>query len=255
MTLYEAVFQRYSVRQYNMSPISPDILGKIVRFYESITPLFPGIETEIGITESMSGKKVLSGLFLQKAPYYLTFYSQKRDRAEMNAGYICEQISLFMLTLGIGSCFLGSAKLLSAPKSRGDKEAVITMAFGTPRGKLTRRSEEARRLPLKVLCLFKNPPTQWMTQVLEAARLAPSALNRQPWRFVVVGNRIHTFSKKNSMDRPKRLVEFDFGAMFSHIAVASEELWLDVDLIRLDNISQMSFKTSHYVLSAIVREQ
>ena len=92
-----------------------------------------------------------------------------------------------------------------------------------------------------------------MTQVIEAARLAPSAMNRQPWRFVVVNTRIHIFSKKDGMDKPRRWDEFSFGVMFAHIAIASEELWLDVDLIRLENISQKNFKSNQYVLSAIVR--
>ena len=255
MTLYEAIFKRYSMRQFEMTPLDRDTLERIVRFYEKMTSLFPGIETEIGITEALNGKRAPAGFFGVKAPYYLTFYSEERDRAEMNAGYLCEQLSLFLLTLGIGSCFLGSARIQGAPKSRENKKTMITMAFGKPSGRLTRRPEQAKRLPLKSLCVFKNPPTEWMMKVLEAARLSPSALNRQPWRFAVVGNRIHVFSKKDRMDRPRRLAEFDFGAMFAHIAVASEELWLDIDLIRLDNISQKNFRSNQYVLSAIVREQ
>ena len=118
---------------------------------------------------------------------------------------------------------------------------------------LTRRPEHANRLPVRELCVYKDQPSRWMTQVIEAARLAPSAMNRQPWRFVVVNTRIHIFSKKDGMDKPRRWDEFSFGVMFAHIAIASEELWLDVDLIRLENISQKNFKSNQYVLSAIVR--
>lgn len=252
MTLYEAVFLRSSVRKYRMEALPSEVLEKVISFYTGLKPLYPGIETELGLTDNVSGKRIIRGLFGVMAPYYLTIYSAKGDHAEMNAGYLMEQISLYLLTLGIGSCFLASAHPAGAPKARSDKQAVITMAFGRPQGRAIRNQAEAKRLPLLELCVFKDQPTSWMTKVLEAARLAPSAFNRQPWRFVVVGSRIHIFSKKDGMDRPRRYDEFNFGAMFSHIAVASEELWLDVDLIRLENISQKNFRSNQYVLSAIV---
>ncbi len=253
MNQYEAIFLRKSVKQFRMEPVDPGVLAKIAAFYEEINPLFPGIRTEIGITPNTQGQKALKGLFGLQAPYYLSIYSEKRDRSDMNAGYIAEQLCLYMMTIGLGSCFLGSDELRDAPKSRGEKKFVILIAFGKPKGSLIRRSSEARRLPLKELCVFKDQPKKWMTNVIEAARLAPSSLNRQPWRFVVVGNRIHIFCRSGNMDRPKKWNEFDFGVMFAHIAVASDELWLDVDLIRLENISQKSFRVNQYVLSAIVK--
>lgn len=255
MNLYEAIYLRHSVKKYKKQPVDPETLQKIGLFYEKTQPLVPGIETEIGIRENLTGRHVQRGLFSVSAPYYLLIYSESRDRADMNAGYIGEQLSLYMMTLGLASCFLAGTSLAGTPKTRGDKQLVIIMAFGYPEGKLTRRPEDAKRLPLSDLCVFKNEPTRWMNQVLEAARLAPSPFNRQPWRFVVVGSRIHIFSRKDGLDKLKNLDAFGFGIMFSHIAVASEELWLDVDLIRLENISQKNFKSSQYVLSAIVRSQ
>ncbi len=255
MTVYEAIFLRSSIRKFRMEALPDRVLEKTVSFYSGLTPLYPGIGTEIGITENIAGKRGLQGLFGVAAPYYLTFYSEKRDHAETNAGYLLEQISLFLLTLGVGSCFLGGTGITGAPKTRNGKTAVISMAFGKPLGRPIRNHTEAKRLRMEELCVFKDRPTRWMTQVLEAARLAPSASNRQPWRFVVVGSRIHIFSRRGGVDRPGKYEELSFGAMFSHIAVASEELWLDVDLIRLENISQKNFKSSQYVLSAIVRTQ
>ena len=41
--------------------------------------------------------------------------------------------------------------------------------------------------------------------------------------------------------------------MYANMMVAAEELWLDVDLIRLEEISQKNFPNSQYMLSAILR--
>ena len=49
------------------------------------------------------------------------------------------------------------------------------------------------------------------------------------------------------------LNEANFGIMFSHMMIVAEELWLDVDLIRLEEISQKNFPNNQYVLSAILR--
>ncbi len=253
MNQYEAIFLRKSIRQFKMEPLDTRILKGIAEFYESIAPLFPGIETEIGITENTEDRKLLKGFFGVRAPYYLSVYSEKRDRSDMNAGYIAEQLCLYMMTVGVGSCICRYDSLINVPKTRGNKEFVVLIAFGHPKGTLMRRPDEAARLPMKELCVYKDQPSGWMTKTIEAARLAPSEGNRQPWRFVVVGNRIHIFIRHGNMDKPKKWDEFDFGVMFSHIAVASDELWLDVDLIRLDNISQKSFRMNQYVLSAIVR--
>ena len=47
--------------------------------------------------------------------------------------------------------------------------------------------------------------------------------------------------------------EFNLGVMFSHLMIVAEELWLDMDLIRLDDISHKSFSNSEYIMSAILR--
>ena len=59
--------------------------------------------------------------------------------------------------------------------------------------------------------------------ILEAARLAPSSMNSQPWRFVVYDNRIHIFSKKHSAEQLKKWDEVNFGIMFANLMVAAEE--------------------------------
>ncbi len=255
MNLYEALFLRKSTRKYIWEPVQPELLAKIGTFYEEVPSLFPGIKTEIGIMDNTDRKHGPQGLFGIAAPYYLALYSEKKDKYEMNAGCICEQISLYMHTLGLGSCFLGSAKVPRKKRNRDGLEFVIMMAFGKPEGSLSRRSVDAKRLPMSKLCASKEEPKRVIRELLEAARLAPSAMNTQPWRFVVTDGRIHFFAKKQPVAIMSRWDEFNFGVLFSHILIAAEELWLDVDLIRLEDISQKEFKKSQYVLSAVVRSE
>ena len=106
---------------------------------------------------------------------------------------------------------------------------------------------------MRELSVFKEKPRLWMNQLLEAGRLAPSSMNSQPWRFVVYDNRIHVFSKKHKAGQLSRLTEMNFGVLFSNMMVVAEELWLDVDFIKLDGISQKNYPNSQYILSVILR--
>lgn len=248
---YEAIFVRKSVRSYKMEPIASSTIDKLKKFYENVQKLFLGIETEISIIENLE-KSPKAGLFSVKAPYYLALYSEEQDKAMMNAGYIVEQLSLYLCTQGIGSCIIGGYLLRRAFQVREGKKLMILLAFGKSRGSCVRKRHEEKRLDLKHLCVYKETPRQWMHQLLEAARLAPSSYNCQPWRFLVYDNRIHVFAKNAKNRRQKKFQELNFGILLSHMMVAAEELWLDVDFIRLEDISQKSFSNSQYVLSTVM---
>ena len=253
MKVYEAIFVRKSVRSYTMDALNTQIFEGIRTYYEEIRDLFGGIATELEVLDNRQGQYKRLSTFAVKAPYYLALYSEEKDRAQMNAGYLMEQLVLYLCSKGIGTCFVGSMLVKRSQQRRGDKKLMALVAFGKSKGSPTRKPIEAKRLDLKELCVYKEVPRQWMKQLLEAARLAPSSMNSQPWRFVVYDSRIHIFSKKRSMERLGKWDELNFGIMFAHMMVVAEELWLDVDLIRLEEISQKNFPNNQYVLSAILR--
>ena len=173
----------------------------------------------------------------------------------MNAGYIMQQISLYLFSKGVGSCFQGMGHLKGEMPKEGMR-CVILMAIGYPKVDMVRNQEDAKRESTEDLCAVKEPPRRFVKEFLEVARLAPSAFNSQPWRFVVYENRVHVFSKQTVAHR--RLLgkynEFDFGIMLANIMIAAEQLWVDVDLIRLDNITHMDLPNNRYVISIIMRE-
>ena len=222
MNLFEAIFVRKSVRSYTNEGISPKVLEDILKQFDEINGLFGGVETELAIFDNRQNDYKMLSLLGIKAPYYLVLYSEEKDRAMMNAGYLMEQLSLYMYTRGIGSCFIGNPII-------------------------------KKKYQYRDLCVYKETPRQWMKQLLDAARMAPSSMNSQPWRFVVFDSRIHIFSKKHPSDKLGKWDEVNFGIMFANMMTAAEEMWLDVDLIRLDELSQKNFQNNQYVLSAILR--
>ena len=253
MNLFEAIFVRKSVRSYTNEGISPKVLEDILKQFDEINGLFGGVETELAIFDNRQNDYKMLSILGIKAPYYLVLYSEEKDRAMMNAGYLMEQLSLYMYTRGIGSCFIGNPIIKKKYQYRDKKRMMVVMAFGKPKGSCYRKQAEAKRLSLDDLCVYKETPRQWMKQLLDAARMAPSSMNSQPWRFVVFDSRIHIFSKKHPSDKLGKWDEVNFGIMLANMMTAAEEMWLDVDLIRLDELSQKNFQNNQYVLSAILR--
>lgn len=253
MNLYESIFVRKSVHSYIFESLQQSVLDGILKHYTELQSLFGQIDTEIVILDNCKGQQKMLSIFGVKAPYYMAFYSEPVEKCMMNAGYMMQQMVLYMCSIGLGTCYCACTRVKKGQQYRDGKQLIAIVAFGRSRGSHVRKQIEARRLDLKELCVFKEVPRQWMKQLLEAARLAPSSMNSQPWRFVVYDNRIHIFSKKHSVEKLKKWDEINFGVMFANMMVVAEELWLDVDLIRLEEITQKNFSNNQYVLSAILK--
>jgi hypothetical protein len=148
-------------------------------------------------------------------------------------GYSGEGIILEATSMNIGTCWVGASFRPDTAASFinvADNEKVLAV---TPIGYVKKKwSLEEKiitgfgithnRKPLNALItgLEMEKWPAWIKAALEAARIGPSAVNRQPWRFHVNANSI-TISVDNLSDTfniPKRL---DCGIAMLHIEVAS----------------------------------
>lgn len=256
MNLYEAVWARKSIRRYSMKPLSQDKLDLVMRFAHSLPMLFSDIEVEFKIldcTDESLRKKYFDKfqLFNVKAPYYLVIYSTKNNGYYINAGYLMQQISLYLTSKGIASCFLGAAKLSSNLASDPSMEHVITLAFGEGKSKIYRTLDKIRRYPEEDIVTYKENVSEDIRTILKAGRFAPSSMNNQPWRFVAYKNRIHVFCKKNlvNSNQLSRLKLIDIGVALGNMLVVTDEMWLYVDFLRLENLTKQYFKNYDYVIT------
>ncbi len=252
MNLYDAIYTRKTVHKYAMSEVPGKELDRIRSHFYEVTNLFGNIETDMVILDNRRGKNPVSGLFGVKAPYYLVFYSEEKPRYIMNAGYLMQQMALYLCTKGLGACVVNNFHLRKEQRSLKGKKAVAALAFGRGREAVIRKSHEAPRKSIEEICTFREQPRQWVRQMVDAARMAPSIWNRQPWRFVVYDNCIHIYTTGESAERLSPSVEQSFGALFANLMVAGEELWLELDLIRLNSIAQNQYKQEQYLLSVVL---
>ena len=73
--LYQAIFKRKSVRNYEKAQLDAATLSEIGAFLKTIRPMVPGIQTEMRIIDSSKVK----GMFKVDAPHFLAFFSEVKE--------------------------------------------------------------------------------------------------------------------------------------------------------------------------------
>lgn len=208
-TLKEIIYKRKSTRKYDMTLLEDNILEDIRRHLSEIKSLYDDIKIEFEIIKGDNVK----GMFAVKAPHYLMISSEVKDSCFTNAGFMLQQMDLYLQSIGLGSCWLGSAKPPVKPKH--PLEFVIMLAFGKPQGNPYRSLSEFKRKPL-------NEISDTADKRLEAARLAPSGINSQPWYFVGGGNVFNVYCEKHGTIKAliyERMNKIDIGIALSHLYV------------------------------------
>ena len=199
MSMSEIIRKRKSIRKYDPTPLDDASLKTIRAHIGSLKPLYPEIHYSIEITSKTKGA------FNIKAPHYLVFTSEDKDGYLENIGFIGQQLDLLLSASGIGTCWLGAAKptsnnppfsntagIVTADKKDSSMLShVICMAFGKPAEPIYRETSAFKRKPLSTVSEGSDPR-------LEAARLAPSAINAQNWFFIADNGKIHCYRKKSN---------------------------------------------------------
>jgi nitroreductase len=246
--LYEAIFKRKSIRQYDLTPLDGHSLAEIMAHTAAIKPQYDGIKIET----TLLSQKDVKGLFLAKAPHYLAVFSESKDGYLTNAGFMLQQMDLYFSANGLGSCWQGVAKPTKEILNRSKLEFVILLAFGKPKEKLHRESvSEFQRKPLGEITDVKAAD-----ELLEPARLAPSAMNRQQWFFTGNAGTLHAYRAKSSFLTAfmfDRMSKVSMGIAICHVWLAAKHLGKEVEFIS-DKEAQNNPPSGHeYVITIKIK--
>ena len=204
MTLAEMIFHRKSCRQFTGEPTDAEMIEQILSFEPQ--PLYPEIKVRMDIVSRDKVKCICPWT----TPQLITIYSEEADGYLENIGFLFQQMDLYLQTLGLGVCWLGLGRM--NPKNAAEVEGmkfVIMLAFGYPKGDQLRHNLKGFiRKPMEKITDKHDPR-------LEAARLAPSAVNSQPWYFTHEGDMIHVHCSK-------KRARLDAGIALAHMYVTNE---------------------------------
>ena len=223
MTRKDAIIARRAVRTYTTEPVKDNVLDELRRFMATIKPLHSSIKTSISILSREDYVRSYTTFMVPNAQHYIVIRSVKKEGYLENAGFIGEQIVLFLTEMDIGTCWVGCAR----PKN--DEEAgklpyVITICFGRADNAPRRGSpDEAKRKLIHEIVMGKiSHPS--LLPLLEAGRLAPSGINLQPVRYITESTNIFIYRTRplfgiRALDEMQAI---DVGVALANIFVASD---------------------------------
>lgn len=197
------------------------VIEEIEDFIAQVKPLHDDIRTTVEIIDCEDFFAEFAGMFAPKASHYLVIRSAEKEGYLENAGFIGEQIVLFMTQLGIGTCWCGSFHE-KVENEAGQLPYIISVCFGRADNCPPRRSaEEAKRKHLHELVFGKI--TTVLLNILEAGRLAPSAMNKQPVRYRTQGSNIFVYRKRGMIPSFEANKCIDVGIALANMYVAADE--------------------------------
>lgn len=241
----ETVKARHSIRSYQDRPIPPEVMGKIKSYVEKLSNPF-SVEVSFHLLEkevTADGEKLGTYGVIKGASHFIGASVASGELGLEALGYSFEKLILYLTSLGLGTCWLGGtfdrSSFASAMKLNKEDLFPAISPFGYPQEK-KRMMESMMRLLAKSDQRmewsniffeenFAHPLTQAVAGEyafpLEMMRLAPSAVNKQPWRVVKSKGAYH-FYKTKSEKQNKLGIDIqrtDVGIAACHFHLAAQE--------------------------------
>lgn len=224
MTLQEAIKARHSVRAYKNEPLADDVSRRLEEEIIEVNQIgrlhIQLIQNE---PKAFLGTLAKYGKF-RNVTSYLVMAGKKADDLDERIGYYGEHLVLLAQTLGLNTCWVGlSYKKIPNTYVLDEGEVIkayIAIGYGETQG-----SNHKIKTVEQVSNASEITPS-WFKRGVEAALLAPTAVNQQKFSFEYVGmkdNRHQVRAKKGfsmigytQMDLGIAKYHFEVGAGKEH---------------------------------------
>lgn len=179
MEILEIMQQRHSVRQYTDRAIEPERRAVLDALTQEINRK-AGLSVQIIYDDPKCFDSFMAhyGKFAG-VRNYIALVGKKAPGLDETLGYYGEELVLKAQELGLNTCWValthGKSK---AVVGRGEKEVcLIALGYGVTQG------VEHKSRPMQELCTCGEPMPEWFRCGMNAAMLAPTAMNQQKFRF------------------------------------------------------------------------
>jgi nitroreductase len=205
--IIETIKMRHSTRRFASHVLSEDEKSRIIEFFKSL-PSLHSRRLDWQLRDLGKGSGTIFAACMDK-PNCLVEY-----------GFQGEIIVLELTKQNYASCWNAGIKETAAP-------AGIVIGKEEP-GKFSINdliTNMGRRKELSSLVEGTLPEDERFLQILEACRLAPSSLNRQPWRFAFHNNELYIWTKPSILGEHHWI---ELGIALSHAFLVAQEFFTRV---------------------------
>lgn len=248
----ELIKSRRSVRTYDGRIIDESTKEQILSFTESIHNPFD-FPVEFRFLDAK--KDDLSCPVVTGTELFIAGKIKMIPDFSVAFGYSFEEFVLYAQSLGLGTVWLGGTMNRDAYEKAmklNDEEIMpCASALGYAAEKMSLRESMMRkaikadsRLPFEKLFFdgsFDTPLTKenagQFLKCLEMVRLAPSAVNKQPWRIIIKSDTAHFYLKRSKGFEYTEKLDMqmiDMGIALCHFALTAKENDLDIQFIQDD---------------------
>ena len=185
--LYPELSRRKSFhlfRGVGSGTISAEELAALEEAWRGFEPLYPGIRTAIRVVPASEFP------FKRDAEYCVLIYSEQKENYLMNAGYLGEQLDLWLVSRGIGSLWYGLGKPDAAEYDGLGYVIMIAVRKVSDPSLFRKDVFKAKRKALSEIWEGETLPFS------DLVRFAPSACNSQPWTVRNEAGRLTVFRYK-----------------------------------------------------------
>ena len=198
MTLLEAITARHSVRKYLDKEIPADIIAALQDKIAECNNV-GNLSIQLVQNETKAFTGMLSYGSFSGVKNYLVMVGKKDKDLDERVGYYGEQLVLLAQTLGLNTCWVGLSyrKVPEAYNVGKDEKLVCMIALGYG---------ETQGVPHKIKTVEQvsnasDITPSWFKKGVEAALLAPTAVNQQKFSFEYMGmsNNHHQVRAKKSV--------------------------------------------------------
>ena len=196
MTLQEAIVARHSVRKYIDKEIPTDIITALQDKIAECNKV-GNLNIQLVLNETRAFTGMLSYGSFSGVKNYLVMVGKKGDNLDERVGYYGEQLVLLAQTLGLNTCWVGLSyrKVPEAYHVGNDEKLACMIALGY--GETQGVSHKIKTV--EDVSNASDITPSWFKTGVEAALLAPTAVNQQKFSFEYLGlknNRHQVRAKK-----------------------------------------------------------
>lgn len=179
MTLQEAIFVRHSVRRYISKPLTSEQISTLQAEID-VCNHDGNLHIQLVLNEPKAFKGIASYGTFSGVENYIVMAGIKTTDLNERIGYYGERLVLLAQTLGLNTCWVGLTYRKTGVYELLDGEkicCVIAIGFGATQGHASKTKSAEQ-----VSNIGTDTP-DWFRRGVEAALLAPSAVNQKKFSF------------------------------------------------------------------------
>jgi len=269
----ELAKERFSCRTFDGKGVEDNKLEELRKIIDKANKSFDFFRAGIVDKKKLKQKKFFTtgtyGMFKGDRFYIVGILKYQEPLDWVKYGYIMENIIIFLTEIGLNNCWIGGVfdrkGFGSEIGIKNDERVPAIIPFGhcakkrSLRDKIVRWSAQGdKRKPFEKLFFINKKQSKIseikLKSILENVRIAPSASNKQPWRFFVNDERIDLYLKRDKLYSKlipsSDLQMIDMGIAAFHLEKSLEENGFKGIWKREKGLSQENLK---YIVSFYIK--